>query len=131
MERITSVKELREAIRVLESKQAFEWAALKEQAHLTSESLQPANLVKRMVRNLVSSPPDTELLDKGIGVAAGYIAKKIITLGSHNPFTKIAGSLIENIVANKVSQNAAGIKSIGSFIMKKILGNSGDVNRDK
>lgn len=56
MQEITSVKELKRAIRQLESDQKEQAGLLKDQFNQTVESLTPGNLLKIAFREIVSSP---------------------------------------------------------------------------
>ncbi|MDO9186478.1 MAG: hypothetical protein Q7W13_10745 [Bacteroidia bacterium] len=122
MKNITSIDELRESILLLEMKQANEWCLLKEEFHTTYESLKPMNMIKNTFKDMATTPNlKTDVVNSVIGLAAGFIAKKVLLGNSHNPITKILGIVLEIAIANKVAKNADGIKSIGSTILKKII----------
>ncbi|MES2286481.1 MAG: hypothetical protein V4547_12395 [Bacteroidota bacterium] len=122
MKNITSIDELRESILLLELKQANDWCLLKEEFHTTYESLKPMNMIKNTFKDMASTPNlKTDVVNSLIGLATGFIAKKVFLGNSHNPLTKLLGIVLEIAVANKVSKNADGIRSIGSTILKKII----------
>lgn len=122
MKNITSIDELRESILLLEMKQANDWCLLKEEFHTTYESLKPMNMIKNTFKDMASTPNlKTGVVNSLIGLATGFIAKKVFLGNSHNPITKILGIVLEIAVANKVSKNADGIKLAGSSILKKII----------
>lgn len=122
MKNITSVDELRESILLLEMKQANDWCLLKEEFHTTYESVKPMNMIKNTFKDMATTPNlKTDIVNSVIGLAAGFIAKKVLLGNSHNPITKILGIVLEIAVANKVAKNTDGIKSIGSTILKKII----------
>jgi hypothetical protein len=54
MQNITSIAELKNAIQLLEVKQADKGQLLKEQFFLTFESLKPANLLRSTVNDIAS-----------------------------------------------------------------------------
>jgi hypothetical protein len=56
MQEISSVKELKDAIRQLESEQKLYAVSLKEQFPLVVESLKPMNLLRYAVSEIVRSP---------------------------------------------------------------------------
>ncbi|MES2141026.1 MAG: hypothetical protein V4511_15065 [Bacteroidota bacterium] len=122
MKNITSIDELRESILLLELKQANDWCLLKEEFHTTYEILKPMNMIKNTFKDMASTPNlKTDVVNSLIGLATGFIAKKVFLGNSHNPLTKLLGIVLEIAVANKVSKNADGIRSIGSTILKKII----------
>jgi len=113
---------LKQLIQEKEIEQREAGKLLKDQLHLTFESLKPMNIIKSRLKEMVSSPGlKTDLVNASMGVTAGLIAKKILTRKSHNPFIKLSGALLEMIIANKVSKNADVIKMIGSTVLKKIM----------
>jgi len=122
MKQEDEVKLLHDAIRVLEGKQAGQLQALKEQFHITVESLKPLNLVKNTLAGIVSSPPvKTTIVNSAIGVTTGYLAKLALMGATRNPVTKIVGALLQFAVAGFVSKHSDGIKSTGEYLMKRIL----------
>ncbi|MDP1744580.1 MAG: hypothetical protein Q8L90_03320 [Bacteroidota bacterium] len=122
MKNITSIDELRDSVFLLEIKQANDWCLLKEEFHTTYENLKPVNIIKNKFKDLAATPNlQSTVVNSVIGLATGFIAKKVFIGTSHNPITKILGIILEIAVANKVSKNADGIKSAGSSILKKII----------
>ena len=86
MQKITSISELKESIRLLEIKQANEGVLLKEQFKETYESLKLVNLIKNALKELTSMPDlKGELLKTTASLAAGYLAKKAVVGQTHNP----------------------------------------------
>ncbi len=121
MQKITSA-ELKLSIQQLEDKQTTEWLLLKEEFNVTFENAKPLNIIMNSFKEFVASPDlKTKLINGAIGFATGYIAKKVAVGGTHNPIMKIAGTLLEVVVANKVSKNADGIKSIGTMLINKLI----------
>ena len=124
MQNITTVADLKTAIQGLEYKQAHELSLLKEQVLITTESLQPLNLLKSSFKNIISSPglKDT-LLDTSIGLTAGYLSKALIIGASHNPIKKILGAVFQLGVSNVATNNSDTIKllagKVANFFGKK------------
>lgn len=105
-----------------EEELAIERRLLKIHFQQTYESLKPINLIKSTLKQAISSPLlKTNIADGLVGLASGFVAKKIITGKSHNPINKLAGLLIETLVSQKVIQNADTIKTIGGIIFKKLI----------
>lgn len=112
MEKITSVDELRESIRLLETKQKIQSELLKEQFKITYTSLKPANLIKNSLHELTASPDlKGGLLNAGLSLAAGYLSKKAIIGTTRNPLKNLFGILLQRGVATLVSKNSDKIKS--------------------
>ncbi|HEX7412780.1 MAG TPA: hypothetical protein VF411_01955 [Bacteroidia bacterium] len=124
MQKIKTANDLKAAIQQLEIKQAYELVLLKEQFNTTYESLKPLNLIKNTFREAVSSPKvKNSLLATTIGLAGGYLSKKLMVGASKNPIKKIVGTLLELGVANVASKNSETIKWVAdkliNFLSKK------------
>ncbi len=123
MKKITSTTELRELISSLEIDQAREGKAFKHELQSIYRSLKPINLLKSTVNQLATAPSlRGNLLDVTIGLAMGYVSKKVVVGKTHNPLKQLFGTLLEIGVVSLVSKNAGGIKSIGAFLFRKLLG---------
>jgi len=116
------VLHLQELIRLKEAEQQSEEIILRATFHETYESLKPINLIKNTIRQAISSPGIKGNIGNAVlGLATGFIAKKLITLGSANPLVKAGATVIEMIVAAKVTANADDIKSIATIVLNKIM----------
>jgi hypothetical protein len=117
MQSITSSEELRNAIQLLEVEQGIKGRQLKEQLHITYESLKPVNLLRNTLKEISSS---RYLIDNisasAIGIASGFLSKKIFVGTSGNAFRKLFGSILQFEVTNLVSQNSEVIKSFGQYL---------------
>jgi len=122
MQKITTGAELKSAIQELEYKQASEWTLLHEQFHTAYESLKPVNLIKSTFSELTSTPDFKEnILDTTLGLAAGYLSKKMVVGATHNPLKQILGTVLQFAITNIVSKNTDGIKSTGDALLKRIF----------
>ncbi len=123
MEKITSITQLIEAIRLLEIKQKEEEVLLKTQLKITYESLKPASLIKSTIKNLVTIPNlKTSLLTMAMSVAAGYASKKIVEGDTKNPIKQLLGSLLQMGVTSIVANKSEGLMSgISNFIKNRSL----------
>jgi len=122
MQSITSIVELKNAILLLEIEKADKGRILKEQFYLTYESLKPINMIKSTLKELFSGPDLIDnLLGATMGLASGYLSKKIVIGTSHNIFRRLFGSLVDFGITNLVTQHPDGIKSIGQFIFQHIF----------
>ena len=105
-----------------EAEHQAEGKLLKDHFHLTYESLKPVNIIKNTIKELISAPDiKTNVVNAALGLTTGFVAKKIFTGKSENQITKLAGVILEMVVASKVAKNADEIKSIAGIILKKIV----------
>ena len=119
MQKIKTTNDLKAAIQQLEIKQANELILLKDQFNTTYESLKPLNLIKNTLREAVSSPKvKNSLLATTIGLAGGYLSKKLMVGASKNPIKRIVGTLLELGVANAASKNPETIKWVAEKLIK-------------
>jgi hypothetical protein len=121
MQKITNTAQLKIAIQQLESQQAAEWPLLKNQFRTTYESFKLINIIKSTFKEGISSPDlITNSLKAAAGLAIGLVTKKLLIGKTINPFKKMLGIFVEMFVAKNVVENASGLKSIGSLLLKKI-----------
>ena len=119
MKKISSVADLKESIHLLEIQRAEEEFLLKEQFKITNEALKPANLIKHTLSQLAGSPGiKGNLLNATIGLAAGYVSKKVVLGATHNPVTKLLGAVLQMGVGSFVSKHPGGIKSVAMNLIK-------------
>lgn len=122
MENINNSAALKEAIRVLEIKKKEQEVAMKLEFHQSLEELNPLNSIKTTLKNFATDPDITgTILNAAIGLTTGFISKKIFVGGSHNPITKLAGTLIELGIAGAVTKNPEKIKTMGLALLKKLF----------
>jgi hypothetical protein len=112
---------LDELIVLLKKKQAIELQSLKDQFHYTYESLKPVNLIKKTFHDVASSAEiREELITNAIGLASGYLTKKVIVGTSENPFRKILGLFLQFAIATFVTKHSETIKAAGDNILEYI-----------
>ena len=127
MQKITNTVDLKIAIQQLENKKAEEWPLLKDQFHVFYENSKPLNIIRNTFKEFIASPDlKTTLINGAIGLATGFVTKKIVVGNTHNPITKLLGYLVEMVVAKKVTGNADEIKSFGSSFLSKIFDSQKD-----
>ena len=98
---------LQETITLLEQKQAKELTLLRDQFYVTYESIKPVSIFKKAVHDIIgSSEIKNDILSNVIGLATGFISKKIIVGSSSNHFKKILGTVLEYVVSNFVTRKA-------------------------
>ncbi|MGZ4049084.1 MAG: hypothetical protein ACXVNN_06960, partial [Bacteroidia bacterium] len=90
MEKISSIDNLRESIRLLEFKKATESTLLKEQLKITYASLRPASLIKSAFNQLTAAPDfKNGIVSTTVGLAAGLLSKKIAVGSTRNPLKQL------------------------------------------
>ena len=99
---------LAERIYTLEFQQRNDLRHLKNQFHITYQSLKPVSFIKGTLKDITSSPEiKYNLLNNAIGLATGFISKKVLLGCSHNPIKNIFGTIFEFVIANVVSKKAS------------------------
>lgn len=122
MENITSAMELKNAIQLLEVEQSFKGQLLKEQFYITYESLKPVNILRSTLKDIISTPNVIDnILGTTIGLASGYLSKKIVVGTSANIVRKLIGSLLQLGITNTVAQHPETIKSFGQYLFQHIF----------
>ncbi|MES2655484.1 MAG: hypothetical protein V4620_07845 [Bacteroidota bacterium] len=121
MAKVDSIEQLKQRIALLTIQQANDERLLKEQFKTSFEALKPVNLIKNTFREL-SQEPDfkDDLLSAAMGIASGYISKKLAVGNSHNPIKQVLGMLLQVAITSLVSKNADGIKSTIMLLIKKL-----------
>lgn len=100
---------LDERIALLEAKRTQEWEDLKDHFHQTTESLKPVNLIRSTFHDIVSAPDIKQnIVNNLVGLATGYVSRKIVIGSTHNPIKKVAGAILQfavsKIVGKKMEQ---------------------------
>jgi hypothetical protein len=133
MESITSAKALRESIMQLELKQLEQERLLKEQFALTYQEMKPASIIKRTVKDIfATSDIKDNILGSVLGLAVGYLSKKVAVGSTHNPLKQLLGAILEFGVANAVSKNSVGIGSqVMEWIRNYLSKSESDLDQEK
>ena len=120
MQNITTVAELKNAIRLLEFEQVEKGQLLKKEFHLTYESFKSVNLLKNTFMDVVSSPLMIDnILGTAMGIATGYISKKIFIGASGTILKKLLVPILKFGVTSVVAQPINSIKSLGQFVLQR------------
>lgn len=122
MGNISSVGELKESIRQLEQEQAIKGELLKEQLFTTYDSFSVISLIKNSLKKTASSPDlVSDVLGTALGLATGFVSKKIFIGSSGNVIRKLAGSALQLGVISFVSNHSREVKSLGHFLIKQFF----------
>ncbi len=108
MSTVHHTEELTTMIRSLEEKRTNELNELKAQLHLTGESMKPINLIKSAANELTGNKNvKSYLLQAGVGLAIGFLTKKLAEDSKVNRNSKLIGNMAEmglnNLTANQYS----------------------------
>jgi hypothetical protein len=117
----SSYARLQDSIQLLEVDQAVKRQLLIEQLIISYESLKPLNLIRKAFSDISSSPNMTNnILGTLLGLASGYLSRKIFIGTSGNLLRKLIGSVLQFGVTNVVSQHPDAVKTFGKFILDQI-----------
>ena len=107
---INSDKSLAEAIRNLEAQRTLELEILKKYTELTLHELNPVNIVKEKIHDGLSNIGETVsstafktgLLKTGIGLATGFLTKKILVGPNAGILKRLFGTAVQAAVSGFV-----------------------------
>lgn len=117
---------LNASIAKLEQKKDAQLQSLKGQLRATGESLKPGNIIKGAVRDLTQSGPLKSFLIKAaIGLAAGFVAKKVFNKISHDNVSRRKRNIWGNALQYGISYLAANknqlLKSAGIYVAHSLI----------
>jgi hypothetical protein len=113
---------LKNQIQLLEAEQILKGQILKDQFYIVYESLKPVNLLLRTLKEVSSSPNLIDnVLGTTIGLASGYLSKKMFIGSSGNLIRKLIGSALQFGVTDAVRQHPDAIKSFGQLILQRLF----------
>jgi len=111
---------LRTRIAELEALSVQQEYEIKNTARVILDDLKPVNLIKGAFTSTVKSPGFGKNLLKGaVGLAAGFLSKKILFRSSSNIIKKTLGTVVEVGVAKVVANKADKITSTGIKMLNK------------
>jgi hypothetical protein len=131
MQTITSVDGLHEAIIALESLRREQEQELTVQFRSFYGSLRPVNIIKNTVRELAgSSDVRQKILSAALGMASGFIARKLFFPLSTGSVKKIFGAALQLGIAGLVTRKGNAVKSGGLRLLRSVLvSHTGDGSR--
>jgi len=130
MQKTIAAEVLRKSISVLELRQIEEGKLLREQFTVTTESLKPINILRKMFVDIAEpSELKDSLLQTITGLISGYLSRKMLVRSSKNPLIRLAGIFVQYGVTNFVSRNSDSIKAIGLYYINKFSKNLNDHQR--
>jgi hypothetical protein len=118
MTEIKNTLQLLEAIESLKIKQKLEEQELKKEFTDLFEKIQPINVIRETVNDLVESKSlQTDVIDLSVGIATGFAIRKLIVGETKNPIGQILGRMIEQTVSQKIISNRVVIHNIGRNVL--------------
>jgi hypothetical protein len=118
MTEIKNTLQLLEAIESLKIKQKLEEQELKKEFTDLFEKIQPINVIRETVNELVESKSlQTDVIDLSVGTATGFAIRKLIVGETKNPIGQILGRMIEQTVSQKIISNRVVIHNIGRNVL--------------
>jgi hypothetical protein len=117
-----SILDLKNAILLLEAEQEIKGKVLQEQLTLVYESFKPVNLITGTLNDIAKSPFLIDnMIGTGIGLASGFLTKRVFVGSSGSLIRKLLGSILQFGVTNVVAQHSDNIKSIGQLLFQKLI----------
>lgn len=131
MHSITSVDGLHEAIVELEGRRREQEMELAVQFRLFYDTLRPVNIIKNTVRDLAgSSGVRHTVLNGALGMASGFISRKLFFPLSSGPVKKIFSAALQLGIAGLVAGKGDTIKAGGLRLLRSVLvSHTGDGSR--
>lgn len=98
---------LNSTIVALKAQQAKEFTELKATFLGVYENLRPINVIKNTVQDLVSANNlKHNLVPTIIAITTGFLARKVVVGKSQNPVKQIAGTLLQFVLTNFISNKS-------------------------
>lgn len=118
MEKIQSLSELEDAIKLLQFKKAEDEQLLKELFYMTYENVKPINMIKNLFKEPVASQNIKDsLLTTSVGLGAGYISKLLFQGVVRVPFKNFIGNALMLSVENLIAKNPGVVSTLSSLIL--------------
>ncbi|HSK13493.1 MAG TPA: hypothetical protein VK907_09780 [Phnomibacter sp.] len=120
MRSISAAASLQAKIETLESLQTQQLQEIQQQFHFTADKLKPSKLIANTLREAMT-PSDTgssNIIDSTLGLATGFLTRKLLFGSSPSPVKKAIGSVVQFGLSNLVYKNSIGIKAIGGVLYK-------------
>ena len=122
MQNISSTAGLKNAIQLLEVKQAANRKQLKEQFHSIYESFRPVNLLRNTLHDISSSPNLIDnILGTALGLATGLISNLVFKGMAGTGFRKLLNPVLQSGVTNFVAQHTGSLRSVGEIMLLRIF----------
>ena len=109
MRNISNTAELKASIRELELKTQRQEQAIKENAKTVAQSFKPMNLLRLAISKFTTTPDmKTTAVNTFIGLAAGYITRKVVIGKSKNIFKRTLGAAVQAGITRYIHKKLPG-----------------------
>ncbi len=113
---------LNASIAALEQQKQEELLSLKQHLHSTGESMKPGNLIKSALRDISSSPQIKSLVIKTvIGLAVGFIAKKLIAKTQKNSKHQMLGNALQYGASFLAANQSTLLRTAGTAVATGLI----------
>ena len=120
MENISAHDALKARILNLEIQRDQEKEELKAEFGELMEALKPVNLIRSTLRDVKDAPDiRNHVMDSLVGMAAGWLSKKVVIGSTHNPLKRVLGSVLQMGVSKVVRTNFEDIKDKAVDLFRK------------
>ena len=117
MKSTSYTSQLQDTIQLLEVEQDIKRKLMKEDFHQAYESLKPVNIIQNALKEMSDSPYLADnLLSTTIGLAAGYVSKKVVVSENSNVFKKLLGVVLQFGVTNIIAKNPEAVRAFSQYI---------------
>lgn len=118
MEKIQSLSELEDAIKLLRHKKAEDEKLLKELAYMTYENVKPINMIKNLFKDTAESQTiKNSILSSSVGLGVGYLSKLLFQGVARVPFKNFIGSALMLSVENLITKNPGLVSALSSIFV--------------
>jgi hypothetical protein len=109
-------------IEKLQALQHTQMLDLKSQFQFTMATLSPSNFIKNTIQDAIELPDLQEsILDSAIGLATGFISKKLLIGATQNPVKKLLGTVFQLVVTSYTANHTSILKNVSSQLFSKIF----------
>jgi hypothetical protein len=122
MENLNRIENISLEIKKLEVEQHLAFIELKNQVNFTLATLSPSNFLKTTLQDAIALPDLQDgIVNNAIGLATGFLSKKILIGSTHNPIKKVLGSIFQLVVTSYISKHSNAIKNVSESIINKVF----------
>jgi hypothetical protein len=119
---MNAIESLDRSIQQAEAEHAAARMAFREDLALAGENLNPSSIIGRMISpNTDKQDMEDQTIspvDNVIGIASGFLTKKLLLGATHNPLLKLAGYLVQAGVTELVSRHPEQVKRAGNKVFQ-------------
>jgi hypothetical protein len=119
---ITNAQDLKNAIARLEAKSKVQEEELKEQFHVTIESLKPGNMIKSAISQIPASAVIGNVLKTAGTLGVGILTSRIAGAGAAaGAGRNILGSVLSETAKRTFANNIDKIKAYGTAVVHNLI----------